>query len=347
MSSGNVESSIVCPRCGSQNPADYRFCGECGNALAAAVGAETLSSSTEAAVAPFESTDAPTFADPPVESAAEPETPSAPFEPASAPTEQPTVAPAFTETPAHTAATPSTGTPSDATEFVEPSPTPAAAVPEFAGPSSDVSRRLRLRVALLLASAGLLLLALVALAVSGDVRWMSAPVALAVLCAVVAVGGLSGRAFALFLTDMASLFGRGGTAANARAQGREGGDGGLFGGAAASVESDAPVMQAPSQSVAPPPQPAAPIMQTPAAQTAAPPIRTPSPEPVVPPITQAPPSTAAPMPAPEMQGTAGAAVPAAASAAAVGDTTAAAAGERAPERSDAGDVYYWGFLERQ
>lgn len=333
MSSVNVEGSIVCPRCGSQNPADYRFCGECGNALAS-VGSETLA-------APAEQTDAPTFVAPSVESAAEPEIPSAPFEPDSAPTEQPTAAPAFTETPAHTAAAPSAGAVPGSAEFVEPSPT--AAVPEFAGPSSDVSRRLRLRVALLLAAAGLLLLALVALAVSGDVRWMSAPLALAVLCAVVAVGGLSGRAFALFLTDMASLFGRGGTAANARAQGREGGDG--------VAEADAPPVQTsepqPETPIVrtPQPQSAAP-MQAPAAQFDAPPIQTPSPEPVVPPITQAPPSTAAPMPAPEMQDAAGAAVPAAASAAAVGDTTAAA-GERATAQADAGDAYYWGFLERQ
>ena len=337
MSSGNVESSIVCPRCGSQNPADYRFCGECGNALGA-VGSETPGAPSEPMAATAEPTDAPTFAAPPVESAAEPETPSAPFEPAAAPTEQPTAAPAFTETSAHTAAAPSAGAVPGSSEFVEPLPT--AAAPEFAAASPDVSRRLRLRVALLLASAGLLLLALMALAVSGDVRWMSAPVALAVLCAVVAVGGLSGRAFALFLTDMASLLGRAsGSGFSAKAQGRGGGDG--------IAEADAPPVQTSA------PQPETPIVRTPqpqsaapmqalAAQFYAPPIQTPAPQPAAP-ITQAPPSFAAS--APDVQGAAGAAVPAATSAASVGD--AAAAGERAPARSDAGDVYYWGFLERQ
>lgn len=359
MSSGNVESSIVCPRCGSQNPADYRFCGECGNALGAAVGAETPAAPSEPAVAASESTDASTFAAPSVESAGEPERLSAPFEPAAAPTEQPTAAPAFTEPPPHTAAATSAGAVPGSSEFVEPEPSPSASVPEFAAASPDVSR-LRLRVALLLAAAGLLLLALVALAVSGDVRWMSAPLTLAVLCVVIAVGGLSGRAFALFLTDMASLFGRGGTAANAKAQGRKGGDGSLFGGAVASVESDAPPMQAASQSVAPPsadrfappPQPTAPPIQTPSPETVVASMQAPSaqidvpPQPATP-ITQAPPPTAAPMPAPDMPSEAGAAVPAAASAASVGDTTAAAVVERAPARSDAGDVYYWGFLERQ
>ena len=352
MSSGNVESSIVCPRCGSQNPADYRFCGECGNALGA-VGAETPAASTEP-------TDASTFAAPSVESAAEPEIPSAPFEPAAAPTEQPTAAPAFTDTPAHTAAAPSAGAVPGSTEFVEPEPSPSASVPEFASPSPDVSRRLRLRVALLLAAAGLLLLALVALAVSGDVRWMSAPVTLAVLCAVIAVGGLSGRAFALFLTDMAILLGRGGTTANAKAQGREGD--GVAEADAPPVQTSAPQPETPIVRM-PQPQYAAP-MQAPAAQFDAPPIQTPSPETVVAsmqapsaqidvPITQAPPQPVSPSmqvppptAAPEMPRAAGAGMPAATSTAAVGDTTAAA-GERAPARSDAGDVYYWGFLERQ
>ena len=324
MSSGNHEGSIACARCGSQNPADYRFCGECGNALSAA-GAETLA-------APSEPADAPGFTAPSVESAAEPETPSAP-------SEQPMVAPAFTAPPSDAAAAPSAESVPESAEFVEPSPT--ASAPEFAAPSPDVSGRLRLRVALLLSSAGLLLLALMALAVSGDVRWMAAPLGLAVVCAVVAMGGLSGRAFAVFLTDMASLFGRGGGAVNAKAQGREEGDEGLFGSAGAAVESDAPSMQAPSpQPAAPPiqtppsPQPAAPIMQSDMPQSVAPPPAAP--------ITQAPPP--APTPAPDMPSAAGATMPA--SSASVEDAPARV-GERAPAQDDTGGVYYWGFLERQ
>ena len=293
MSSGNHEGSIACARCGSQNPADYRFCGECGNALSAA-GSETTVASSE---------------------------------PMAAPSEQPTAVPPFTETPARTASDSSSETLSESTEFAAPSP--------------DVSGRLRLRVALLLSSAGLLLLAFMALAVSGDVRWMAAPLALAVVCAVVAMGGLSGRAFALFLTDMASLFGRGGAAANAKAQGREG---------------DAPPMQAPSpQSDAPPiqtpPRPAAPLMQADMPQSVAPsmqapsqpaplPIQTPPPQPAAP-ITQVPPLASTP--APDMPSAAGAAMPASASV----DDASADVVERAPAQDDTGNVYYWGFLERQ
>jgi len=301
MSSGNHDGSIACARCGSQNPADYRFCGECGSALS--------SSGAETSVAPSE----------------------------------PMVAPGFTAPPSHTAATPSAEVVPESAEFVEPPPT--ASAPEFAAPSPDVSGRLRLRVALLLSATGLLLLSLMALAVSGDVRWMAAPLGLAVVCAVVAVGGLSGRAFAVFLTDMASLFGRGGAAANAKAQGREG-DEGLFGSAGAAVESDAPSMQAPSpQPAAPPvqaspPQPVAPIMQSDMPQSVAPPMQAPTAQPVAP-ITQVSPPIAAPVP--EMPSAAGAAMPAAAS---VDDATARVE-ERAPAQEDTGNVYYWGFLERQ
>lgn len=320
MSSGNHNDAIACARCGSQNPADYRFCGECGNALSAA-GAEPT-------VAPSEQpTAAPGFTAPSVESAAEPEIPSAP-------SEQSTDAAAFTEPPSDAAADPLAEAVRESAEFVEPPPTASAS--EFAVPSPDVSGRLRLRVALLLSAAGLLLLSLMALAVSGDVQWTAAPLGLAVVCAVVAMGGLSGRAFALFLTDMASLFGRGGGAVNAEAQGREEGDGGLLGGAGAAVESDAPSMQAPS------PQPAAPIMQS-----DMPPMQAP-PQPVAPhiqpppaaPITQAPPLQTAPVP--EMPSAAGAAMPAASV-----DDAPARVGERAPAQDDSGDVYYWGFLERQ
>ena len=320
MSSGNHDGSIACARCGSQNPADYRFCGECGNALSAA-GAEPLS-------APPEPADAPAFTAPSVESAAEPEIPSAP-------SEQPTAAPAFTEPLSDAAADPLAEAVPESAEFVEPPPT--ASAPEFAAPSPDVSGRLRLRVALLLSAAGLLLLALMALAVSGDVRWTAAPLALAVVCAVVAVGGLSGRAFALFLTDMASLFGRGGSAVNAEAQGRKDEDGGLLGGAGVAAEADAPSMQALS------PQPAAPIMQSDMPQSVAPPpIQTPPPPPAAP-ITQAPPLQTAP--APDMPSGAGAAMPAAAAVSV--DDAPARVGARAPAQDDSGGVYYWGFLERQ
>ena len=324
MSSGNHDGSIACARCGSQNPADYRFCGECGNALSAA-GAETLS-------APPEPADALAFTARSVESAAEPEIPSAP-------SEQPMVAPGFTEPPSDAAADPLAEAVPGSAEFVEPSTT--ASAPEFAAPSPDVSGRLRLRVALLLSSAGLLLLALMALAVSGDVRWMAAPLGLAVVCAVVAVGGLSGRAFALFLTDMASLFGRGGAEANAKAQGRKEGDGGLLARAGEAAESGAPSMQAPSPQPdtppvqASPPQPAAPITQS-----VAPHIQTPPP---AAPITQALPSTAAPVP--EIPSAAGAAMPAP-SMTSVDDAPGRVAA-RAPAQDDTGDVYYWGFLERQ
>ena len=310
MSSGNHEGSIACARCGSQNPADYRFCGECGNALSAA-GAETPT-------APSEPMATPGFTAPSVESAAEPEILAAPSEPASTP--------GFTVPPSDAAAAPSVEAVPESAEFVEPSPT--ASAPEFAAPSPDVSGRLRLRVALLLSAAGLLLLGLIALAVSGDVRWTAAPLGLAVVCAVVAVGGLSGRAFALFLTDMASLFGRG-DAVNAKAQGRK--------------EGDVPPMQAPS------PQPDAPIMQSDVRQSVAPPMQAP-PQPVAPPIqtpppaapiTQAPPPTAAPVP--EMPSAAGMAMPATASV----DDAPDDVGERAPAQDDSGGVYYWGFLERQ
>lgn len=321
MSSGNHDGSIACARCGSQNPADYRFCGECGNALSAA-GAEPT-------VAPSEPADAPAFTAPSVESAVAPESQVAPFE-------QPTDAAAFIDEPAHTAAAPSSESLPESAEFVEPSPT--ASAPEFAAPSPDVSGRLRLRVALLLSAAGLLMLALIALAVSGDVRWTAAPLGLAMVCAVVAVGGLSGRAFAVFLTDMASLFGRGGGEVNAKAQGRKEGDGMLYEGAGAPVESDAPSMQAPSpQPAAPPvqaspPQPIAPIMQSDMPQSVAPPMQAP--------ITQASPSTAAP--ASDMPSAAGAAMPAASV-----DDAPARVRARAPAQDDTGSVYYWGFLERQ
>ena len=303
MSSGNHDGSIACARCGSQNPADYRFCGECGNAL---------------------------FAD-------GPETPSAPSEPMAAP--------GFTEPPAHTAAAPSAEAVPESAEFVEPSPT--ASAPEFTAPSPDVSGRLRLRVALLLSAAGLLLMALIALAVSGDVRWTAAPLGLAVVCAVVAMGGLSGRAFALFLTDMASLFGRGGAAANAKAQGRREGDGGLLARGGAPAGSDASSMQVPSpQPYAPPvqtspSQPAAPLMQSDMPQSVAPPMQAPSPQPAAP-ITQTPPLQTAP--APDMPSAAGAAMPA--TAASVDDAPSAVSA-RAPAQDDTGGVYYWGFLERQ
>ena len=328
MSSGNHDGSIACARCGSQNPADYRFCGECGNALSAA-GAETPS-------APSEPMAAPGFTAPSVESAAEPEIPSAP-------SEQPMVAPGFTEPPAHTAAAPSVEAVPESAEFVEPSPT--ASAPEFAAPSPDVSGRLRLRVALLLSAAGLLLLALMALAVSGDVRWTAAPLALAVVCAVVAVGGLSGRAFALFLTDMASLFGRGGGAVDAKAQGREDGDGGLLARAGEAAESGAPSMQAPSPQPdmppvqASPPQPVAPLMQSDMPQSVAPSMQA-RPQPVAPPI-QTPP----PIAAPEMPSAAGSVMPAPSTTSV--DDTPPDVGERAPAQDDAGNVYYWGFLERQ
>ena len=329
MSSGNHEGSIACARCGSQNPADYRFCGECGNALSAA-GVETTATSSEPMAAPG-------FTALSFESAAEPEIPSAP-------SEQPTATPPFTAPPSDAAAAPSAGAVPESDEFVEPPPT--ASAPEFAAPSPDVSGRLRLRVALLLSAAGLLLLALMALAVSGDVRWTAAPLGLAVVCAVVAVGGLSGRAFAVFLTDMASLFGRG-DAVNAKAQGREDGDGGLFGDAGAPVESDA--LDTPSMQ-APPPQPAAPIMQSHMPQSVAPPMQAP-PQPVAPhiqtptpaaPITQASPPIAAP--APEMPSAAGAAMTAVAASV---DDAPVLVGERAPAQDDTGNVYYWGFLERQ
>ena len=326
MSSGNHDGSIACARCGSQNPADYRFCGECGNALSAA-GAETTAT-------PSEPTVAPAFTAPSVESAVEPESQVAPSEPA--------YTLGFTEPPSDAAAAPLTEAVPESAEFVEPSPT--ASAPEFAAPSPDVSGRLRLRVALLLSSAGLLLLALIALAVSGDVRWTAAPLGLAVVCAVVAVGGLSGRAFALFLTDMASLFGRGGGAVNAEAQGRKEGDAPPV--QAPSPQSDASITQAPSPHPAAPPiqtppqRPVAPIMQSDMPQSVAPRMQVPSPPPVVP-ITQAPPLQTAP--APEMPSAAGAAMPAAAS---VNDASALV-GERAPAQGDTGNVYYWGFLERQ
>lgn len=336
MSSGNIEGSIACPRCGSQNPADYRFCGECGNALAAGGGEPTVAS-VEQRVG------APEFAAPSFESPAEPETPAATVE-------QPIGAPGFTEPQADTADVPSPEAASESSEFVEPSP--SAGVPEFET-SPDVSARLRLRVALLLAAAGMLLLALVALAVSGDVRWMAAPLLLAVVCAVVAVGGLSGRAFALFLTDMASLLGRGGVS-NAKAQGREGdAPAGLDASSmqtpsphappqpeappmqAAMPQSVTPSMQAPSQPTeqfAPPPQPAAPPIQTP-------PITQPAA-----PITQAPP-IAVPASAPDIPSAAGGGMPGAPDV--VPPTSGV--GERAPAQAqaDAGDMYYWGFLERQ
>lgn len=330
MSSGNHEGSIACARCGSQNPADYRFCGECGNALSAA-GAETLSAPPEPMVAPG-------FTAPSVESAVEPES-------QVAPSEQPTDAAAFTEPPSDASAAPSAGAVPESAEFVEPSPTASAS--EFAAPSPDVSGRLRLRVALLLSAAGLLILALMALAVSGDVRWTAAPLGLAVLCAVVAVGGLSGRAFALFLTDMASLFGRGGAAANAKAQGREG-DGGVFGSAGAVAEADAPPMQAPPPQPdmppvqASPPQPVAPLMQSDMPQSVAPPMQVPSPQPAAP-ITQASPLQTAPVP--DMPSAAGAAMPATATASV--DDAPGRVAARAPAQDDTGDVYYWGFLERQ
>lgn len=339
MSSGNNEGVIVCARCGSQNPADYRFCGECGNALYAA-GAETP-------VAPSEPADAPAFTASSVESLVEPETPPVL-------SEQPMAAPAFTEPPAHTAAAPSSEAVPESAEFIEPPPT--ASAPEFAAPSPDVSGRLRLRVALLLSAAGLLLLALMALAVSGDVRWMAAPLGLAVVCAVVAVGGLSGRAFAVFLTDMASLFGRG-DAANAKAQRREEGDGGLLARGGAPAGSDAPSRQAPSpQPAAPPvqaspPQPAAPITQSDMPQSVAPPMQAPS-QPAAPLIQTPPPQSAAPItqaspliaaPVPEMPSAAGAAMSAAASV----DDASARVEERAPAQDNTGGVYYWGFLERQ
>ena len=326
MSSGNHEGSIACARCGSQNPADYRFCGECGNALSAAGAEPTVASS--------EPMDAPAFTAPSVESAAEPEIPAAP-------SEQPTAVPPFTEPPADAAADPSAEAVPESAEFVEPPPT--ASAPEFTAPSPDVSGRLRLRVALLLSAVGLLLLALMALAVSGDVRWMAAPLALAVVCAVVAVGGLSGRAFAVFLTDMASLFGRG-DAVNAKAQGRE--------------EGDAPPVQAPSPQAdaspiqTPPQRPAAPLMQADMPQSVAPPMQAP-PQPVEPPIQTPPPQPAAPItqvsppiaaPAPDMPSAAGAAMTAAAASV---DDASAHVGERAPAQDDAGGVYYWGFLERQ
>lgn len=327
MSSGNHDGSIACARCGSQNPADYRFCGECGNALSAA-GAEPTAT-------PSEPMAAPGFAARSVESPVEPEIPVAP-------SEQPTAVPPFTETPAHTAVDPSVEAVPESAEFVEPSPT--ASAPEFAAPSPDVSGRLRLRVALLLSAAGLLLLALIALAVSGDVRWTAAPLGLAVVCAVVAMGGLSGRAFALFLTDMASLFGRGGGAVDAKAQGRKEGDGGLLARAGEAAESGAPSMQAPS------PQPAALIMQSDMPQSvapsmqarppAAPHIQTPQP---AAPITQAPPLQAAA--APEMPSAAGAAMPAPSTASV--DDAPPDVGEHAPAQDDTGGVYYWGFLERQ
>lgn len=329
MSSGNHDGSIACARCGSQNPADYRFCGECGNALSAA-GAEPTAT-------PSEPMAAPGFAARSVESPVEPEIPVAP-------SEQPTAVPPFTETPAHTAVDPSVEAVPESAEFVEPSPT--ASAPEFAAPSPDVSGRLRLRVALLLSAAGLLLLALIALAVSGDVRWTAAPLGLAVVCAVVAMGGLSGRAFALFLTDMASLFGRGGGAVDAKAQGRKEGDGGLLARAGEAAESGAPSMQAPSPQPDTPPvqtsplQPVAPIMQSDMPQSVAPSMQAPAPQPVAP-ITQAPPLQTAPVP--EMPSAAGAAMPASASV----DDASADVVERAPAQSDSGDVYYWGFLERQ
>ena len=321
MSSGNHDGSIACARCGSQNPADYRFCGECGNALSAA-GAETTAT-------PSEPMAAPGFTAPSVESAAEPEIPSAL-------PEQPVAAPPFIDEPAHTAAAPSVEAVPESAEFVEPSPT--ASAPEFAAQSPDVSGRLRLRVALLLSAAGLLLLALMALAVSGDVRWTAAPLGLAVVCAVVAVGGLSGRAFALFLTDMASLFGRG-DVVNAKAQGREEGDAPPM--QAPSPQADAPITQAPSpQPAAPtiqtPSQPAVPIMQSDMPQSVAPSMQAPPP---AAPITQAPLLQTAP----EMPSVAGAAMPAAASV----DDAPARVRERAPAQDDSGDVYYWGFLERQ
>lgn len=336
MSSGNHDGSIACARCGSQNPADYRFCGECGNALSAA-GAETTAT-------PSEPMAAPAFTASSVESAAEPEIPAAP-------SEQPTAVPAFTESPSDAAAAPSAEAVPEYAEFVEPSPT--ASAPEFAAPSPDVSGRLRLRVALLLSAAGLLLLALIALAVSGDVRWTAAPLGLAVVCAVVAMGGLSGRAFALFLTDMASLFGRGGGAANAKAQGRREGDAPPM--QAPSPQSDASITQAPPPQPAappiqtPPPRPAAPIMQSDMPQSVAPPMQAP-PQPVAPPIqtplsaapiTQAPPLQTAPVP--EMPSAAGAAMPATASVEDAPDLVR----ERAPAQDDMGGVYYWGFLERQ
>ena len=327
MSSGNHDGSIACARCGSQNPADYRFCGECGSALSVA--------EAEPMVALPEPADAPAFTAPSVESPVEPETPPVL-------SEQPMVAPAFTDPPAHTAAAPSAEAVPGSDEFVEPSPT--ASAPEFAAPSPDVSGRLRLRVALLLSAAGLLMLALMALAVSGDVRWTAAPLGLAVVCAVVAVGGLSGRAFALFLTDMASLFGRGGGAVNAKAQGREEGDASSV--QAPSPQSDAPITQAPSpQPAAPPvqalpPQPAAPIMQSDMPQSVAPPMQAPSPQPAVP-ITQTPPLQTAFVP--EMPSAAGMAMPEAASV----DDAPARVEERATAQDDMGDVYYWGFLERQ
>ena len=320
MSSGNHDGSIACARCGSQNPADYRFCGECGNALSAA-GAETLS-------APPEPADAPEFAAQSVEFAAEPETLAAPPEPA--------YTPVFTEPPSDTAAALSAEAVPESAEFVEPPPT--ASAPEFAAPSPDVSGRLRLRVALLLSAAGLLLLALMALAVSGDVRWTAAPLGLAVVCAVVAAGGLSGKAFALFLTDMASLFGRGGDAVNAKAQGRKEGDGGLLGGVGVAVESDAPPMQTPSPQLAAPPvqasppQPVAPIMQSDMPQSVAPPPAAP--------ITQTPPLQTVH----EMPSAAEAAMPAAAASV---DDAPADVSARAPAQADTGNVYYWGFLERQ
>ena len=316
MSSGNHDGSIACARCGSQNPADYRFCGECGNALSAA-GAETLS-------APSEPMAAPGFAALSVESAAVPEIPSSP-------SEQPTVAPGFTAPPSDAAAAPSAEAVPESAEFVEPSPT--ASAPEFAAPSPDVSGRLRLRVALLLSSAGLLLLALMALAVSGDVRWTAAPLGLAVVCVVVAVGGLSGRAFALFLTDMASLFGRG-DAVNAKTQGRKDGDAPPV--QAPSPQADASItlglspQPAASPIQTPPSQPAAPLMQSDMPQSVAPPMQVPSPQPVAPPI-QTPP----PIAAPEMPSAAEAAMPATVSV------------DDAPSQDDTGNVYYWGFLERQ
>ena len=328
MSSGNHDASIACARCGSQNPADYRFCGECGNALYAA-GAEPT-------VAPSEPIVTPGFTAPSVESAAEPETPSAP-------SEQPTDAAAFIDEPAHTAAAPSAEAVPESAEFVEPSPT--ASAPEFAAPSPDVSGRLRLRVALLLSAAGLLLLALMALAVSGDVRWTAAPLGLAVVCAVVAVGGLSGRTFAVFLTDMASLFGRGGGAVNAKAQGREEGDAPPM--QAPSPQSDASPIQTPSQRPAAPlmqadmPQSVAPSMQAPP-QPVEPPIQTPPPQPAAP-ITQASPLQTAPVP--EMPSAAGAAMLAPSTTSV--DDTPPDVGERAPDQDDTGGVYYWGFLERQ
>lgn len=306
-------ANAVCAACDTPNPADYRFCGECGNALAVG-GGETAAASVETPVASAEPTGAPGF-----ESAAEPEPAAAPSQPIDAPT--------FAEPPPYTAAASSSEhPPSGTTEFVELST--SAAAPEFGAAAADASGRLRLRVALLLAAGGMLLLALLALAVSGDVRWMAAPVALAVVCAAMAVGGLSGRAFALFLTDMAGLFGRGGPAAlNARVQEGEG---------------DAPSAQASPPQM--PPQPEAPIMQAPP-QPEAPPMQSAMPQPVAPsmqapqpaaPIMQAPPI----MQTPPLQ-----AAPAAGSMDVEGAT--ADVGGRAADQADAGNTYYWGFLERQ